>query len=191
MPSQIPLPLATATAASRDNFVVTEGNAAAAAFVDSWPAWAVSAAALCGPESSGKTHLATSWARRSDAQIFDIREFRDDGMAAPGRTVLIDNLDLGRPEISDLALFSLLNRGETVLLAGREAPARWPVKLPDLVSRLGALLTLSLLPLDDDGLAQLALRLFADRQLAIPAAVISRMLVSLERSPAAIRDFVD
>ena len=112
-------------------------------------------------------------------------------MAAPGRTVLIDNLDLGRPEISDLALFSLLNRGETVLLVGRDAPARWPVKLPDLVSRLGALLTLSLLPLDDDGLAQLAVRLFADRQLAIPAAVISRMLVSLERSPAAIRDFVD
>jgi chromosomal replication initiation ATPase DnaA len=39
-------------------------------------------------------------------------------------------------------------------------------------------------------LAALARKLFADRQLQVPEAVIAQMIVSLERSPAAIRDFV-
>ena len=36
----------------------------------------------------------------------------------------------------------------------------------------------------------LAAKLFADRQLVVPDAVIAHMIRSLERSPGAIRDFV-
>ena len=36
----------------------------------------------------------------------------------------------------------------------------------------------------------LAVKLFADRQLAVPEAVVAHMIRSLERSPGAIRDFV-
>jgi len=63
--------------------------------------------------------------------------------------------------------------------------------LPDLASRFSALLALPLWAPDDALLAGIARKLFTDRQLIVPDAVISRMLLSLERSPAAIRDFVD
>jgi chromosomal replication initiation ATPase DnaA len=43
---------------------------------------------------------------------------------------------------------------------------------------------------DDALLAALAAKLFADRQLTVPETVIQRMVHGLERSPAAIRDFV-
>ena len=38
------------------------------------------------------------------------------------------------------ALFALLERGQPLLLTGREAPAAWPARLPDLASRFRALL---------------------------------------------------
>jgi chromosomal replication initiation ATPase DnaA len=36
----------------------------------------------------------------------------------------------------------------------------------------------------------LARKLFADRQLSVPDAVVTQMIRALERSPAAVRDFV-
>jgi chromosomal replication initiation ATPase DnaA len=43
---------------------------------------------------------------------------------------------------------------------------------------------------DDALLMGLAVKLFADRQLTVPEAVVGHMIRSLERSPGAIRDFV-
>jgi chromosomal replication initiation ATPase DnaA len=94
----------------------------------------------------------------------------------------------------DRALFALLENAATgtpILLTGREPPALWSSTLPDLSSRFSALLALPLWAPDDRLLAGIARKLFADRQLLVPDAVISHMLRSLERSPAAIRDFVD
>jgi chromosomal replication initiation ATPase DnaA len=190
-PSQLALPLATDPALSRDDFVVAPGNARAVAFIDSWPAWPVSAAALHGPPGCGKTHLAKVWADRAQAEIVDARAL-DDLIAAelPTRAIFVDNVDLADPAERDSALFSLFNRGEAMLVVGREPPSDWPVLLPDLASRFRALLTFSMWAPDDALLGALARKLFSDRQLRVPDAVIDRMIASLERSPASIRDFV-
>lgn len=190
-PSQLTLPLATDPSLSRDDFVVVPGNAEAVAFIDSWPAWPAPGAALHGPTGCGKTHLAWVWAQRAQAEIVDARSL-DDRLAAqlPAGAIVIDNADLADPTERDSALFSLLNRGEAMLLLGREPPSRWPVLLPDLASRFRALLAFSLWAPDDALLGALARKLFADRQLRVPDSVIDRMIVSLERSPASIRDFV-
>jgi chromosomal replication initiation ATPase DnaA len=62
--------------------------------------------------------------------------------------------------------------------------------LPDLVSRVRALLAFPLWAPDDALLMGLAVKLFADRQLQVPENVVLHMVRSLERSPAAVRDFV-
>ena len=62
--------------------------------------------------------------------------------------------------------------------------------MPDLVSRVRALLAFALWAPDDALLMGLAVKLFADRQLAVPESVVAHMIRSLERSPEAIRDFV-
>jgi chromosomal replication initiation ATPase DnaA len=191
-PSQLALPLAMDPALSRDDFVVAPGNADAIAFVDSWPAWTTSAAALHGPSGCGKSHLARVWADRAKARIVDARSLDDQlaGQVSSG-PVVVDNVDLADPAERDSALFSLFNHGEAMLLIGREPPSNWPVLFPDLASRFRALLTFSLWAPDDALLSALARKLFSDRQLRAPDSVIKRMIVSLERSPASIRDFVN
>ena len=107
-----------------------------------------------------------------------------------GRAVAVEDVDAVSNSVHDASLFALLNRTEPLLLTGREPPASWPASLPDLASRYGAILAFPLWKPDDSLLAALTRKLFTDRQLAVPDAVIMRILRSVERSPAAIRDFV-
>lgn len=192
MARQLPLALSTAPAVSRDDFIVTASNAEAVAFIDSWPRWSVSSAALVGPAGCGKSHLGLVWANHARATLVDARRL-DDQLAArvPAGPVLIDNVDQAAPAERDGALFSIFNRGEPTLLIGRQPSADWPVLLPDLASRFRALLVFPLWAPDDALLAALAQKLFADRQLHVGTDVVDRMIASLERSPASIREFVE
>jgi chromosomal replication initiation ATPase DnaA len=189
---QLPLPFTTEPSRAREDFIVAPCNEEAVRFIDSWPGWPAPSAALHGPSGSGKTHLVHAWAEKSGAAIVDASLFDDRRLHAldPARPVAVENVDLAPAAVRDSALFALLNTGTAVLLTGREHPRDWPVLLPDLASRLKAMLAFALWQPDDALLEGLAKKLFADRQLKVPDAVVARMVVSLERSPSAIRDFV-
>ena len=75
-----------------------------------------------------------------------------------------------------------------MLLAAREPPARWPVRLPDLASRLRAMTAAQILPADDDLLRDLLSRLLSDRQLPVPEPVQHYLLSRLPRTAAALRE---
>ena len=78
-----------------------------------------------------------------------------------------------------------------VLLSGRTAPARWPVRLPDLSSRLRAITAVEIGPPDDRSAGALLIRLLADRQLRGQSdAVQEWLLLRLPRSPAVLREAV-
>jgi chromosomal replication initiation ATPase DnaA len=190
---QIPLPLETPARLSREDFIAGPGNSAALGMIDAWPNWPAPAAALFGPAGSGKTHLAGVWAARAQAQVVVPQALDTAALAAiaPHQPLAIEDVDHAPlPPAAETALFVLIERGQSLLLTGRETPAAWPVQLPDLSSRYRALLAFPLWAPDDGLLAALAKKLFADRQLAVPDAVVSQMVRLLERSPAAIRDFV-
>jgi chromosomal replication initiation ATPase DnaA len=189
--SQLPLPLATPPSLTREDFVVAPGNAEAVAFIDTWPDWPANAAALHGPSASGKSHLAAIWASRANAETIDARALDDRAAARLAEAVVVENVDAAPAPERDSALFALFNRGGALLLTGREPPKDWPVLLPDLASRFRALLAFPLWAPDDALLAALARKLFADRQLRVPDSVVEGMIVTLERSPAAIRDLVE
>jgi len=193
MPSQLPLPLETRRDFTREDFIVASGNSAAVGFVDAYPVWPSPAAALYGPAGSGKSHLASVWAARVGARIVEAAAL-EEAVLAQGSTVqglAVENVD--REPLSAAAetvLFALIERGQPMLLTGREAPSAWPARLPDLASRFRALLAFGLWAPDDALLGALARKLFADRQLSVPDAVVTQMIRALERSPAAVRDFV-
>jgi chromosomal replication initiation ATPase DnaA len=84
----------------------------------------------------------------------------------------------------------MLEGGSPLLLTGRAAPAVWPVSLPDLASRYRALVAFGLEASDEALLMALAVKLFADRQVQVPEAVVSHLLRNLERSPAALHDLI-
>ncbi|HEY0282292.1 MAG TPA: hypothetical protein VGC27_06695 [Rhizomicrobium sp.] len=191
MPSQLPLPLETRRDFTREDFIVAAGNSAAVGFVDSFPAWPSPAAALYGPAGSGKSHLAAVWAAKSGARIVEA-EALDEAVLAQGSAALaVENVDHAPlSAAAETALFALIERGRPLLLTGREAPSAWPARLPDLVSRFRALLGFGLWAPDDALLEALARKLFADRQLSVPDTVVTQIIRALERSPAAMRDFV-
>lgn len=83
-------------------------------------------------------------------------------------------------------LFHLCNRlrtgGGTLLVTGRNAPARWGLRLPDLASRLGVAGVARLEPPDDELLSAVLLKLFADRQVEVSPDLVDYLLPRMERS---------
>jgi chromosomal replication initiation ATPase DnaA len=186
MPAQLVLPLEPNNAMTRADFIVAPSNARAFAFLDSFPAWSVPVAALYGPSASGKTHLARIWAERAGAALLDARDFPD---AVEGPAV-VENIDSAPGFAHEAGLFAMLERGSPLLLTGRDAPSTWPVMLPDLGSRFRAMLAFELGAPDEALLMALAVKLFADRQVSVPEGVVTHLVRTLERSPAALRDFI-
>jgi chromosomal replication initiation ATPase DnaA len=183
---QFVLPIPPRDNLSRNDFLAAPGNARALTFLESFPAWPVPAAALHGPSASGKSHLARIWAQISGATVIRAADLGE----APSGAVVVEDVDAVAGFTHEPALFALFERGDPLLLTGRAAPVTWTVGLPDLASRYTALLAFGLGAPDDDLLAGLAVKLFADRQLTVPDSVIRLMVERLARDPSAIRDFV-
>ena len=182
--TQLVLPLETRSAFGRADFIVVAANQQAVAFIDSWPGWPAAAAALFGPPASGKSHLAAVWAARSEAVVLEAAALE---AGVPDGPLVVENVG---PDTAEAPLFALLERGAPLLLTAQIAPAEWPFALPDLKSRAKALLAFPLWAPDEALLMGLAVKLFADRQVQVPESVVRHMIGALERSPAAIRDFV-
>ncbi len=183
---QLPLPIIPRPRLTRADFIAAPGNERALAFLESWPRWPAPAAVLHGPPASGKSHLVQIWAALSGATVVAAAELAE----APDGAVAVEDLDAAPGTGHERALFSLFERGTPLLLTGRTSPRGWRVELPDLASRYGAAISFDLGAPDDALLAGLAAKLFADRQLQVPEAVIRLMIERLARSPEAIRDFV-
>lgn len=184
---QLVLPIAPGPKLTRADFIPAPGNLRALTFLESWPRWPAPAAVLHGPPASGKSHLAQIWASLSGAPVIAAAML---GGAVPEGALVVEDIDTAPGAAHEQALFALFERGTPLLLTGRQPPASWGVELPDLASRYRAALAFDLGAPDDALLAALAAKLFADRQLQVPEAVIRLMIERLDRSPAAIRDLV-
>lgn len=163
---QLPLPLAYRPATGAADFVHAAANADAVRWLDGPPA---PRTLLIGPAASGKTHLGRLFAARH-------------------RALLCDDADLTEQE----PLFHAWNAASTavpVLFIARALPRMW-VTLPDLASRLAATPTLVIGPPDEDLLAALLVKQFADRGVRIDASVVAFIVVRIERSFAAVAETV-
>jgi chromosomal replication initiation ATPase DnaA len=189
MPLQLPLPFEHQPSYEPSDFIAACSNREALAWLDaSWPDQRL---ALFGPPGCGKSHMLRIWQRRTGAALLTGPTLTNlDQIPLTGALVL-DDADAIADET---LLFHLLNtsrdRGLCLLLAARTPPARWPVRLPDLSSRLRAFTAVEIAPPDDELLAALLRRLVADRQLAMSQPAQDWVLHHLPRSPAALREAV-
>lgn len=189
MMRQLRLELRRPVSFAREEFVTGPSNAQAVATLDAWPRWPAGALALIGPEGAGKTHLAQGWAQSVDAVIID--RLAPDILAADGRPVLVEDVDQG---IDDEALFHLINiagRSERgLLLTARSAPAGWTAALPDLRSRLNALMVAEIEEPDDEVLEGALRRFFRERSIRPPQDIFPYLLRRMERSIPYAREIV-
>ncbi|MGB3688508.1 MAG: chromosomal replication initiator DnaA [Jannaschia helgolandensis] len=191
--TQLSISLPRLDARGRDDFMISTSNATALALLDSWPDWPDRRLALIGPEGCGKSHLAQIWAGDTGATTLPATGLR--AAQAPDLAkgpLVIEDADRG---VDEEALFHLWNAcaqtGHGLLLTGRTPPSDWPVKLPDLKSRLSSLTPAPIDDPDDTLLSVVLLKLFADRQLQVKPALIGFLLPRMERSFAAARALVD
>jgi len=198
MMSQLPLDLGHRTALGGADFHVAASNREAVAWLDRWPDWPAGGLAVHGPPGSGKTHLAHVWIDRAGACLIGPAELAglDPHRVAAVGPVAIDSLgEAALDAEAERQLLHLYNAlvasGRTLLLLGRRPPARWPLSLADLRSRLVALPAVAMAMPDDELFAAVLGKLFADRQLTVGAEVLRYLGARIERSFESARDIVD
>jgi chromosomal replication initiation ATPase DnaA len=188
------LDLGARTAYGLEDFLVAESNRAAVAWVDAWPDWPGGALALTGPAGSGKTHLAQMWRARSNARPIDPASLATrppPELIGDAPALLLDGLAAPVPERPLLHLLNhLAEQRRHLLIVAREPPARWAIALPDLGSRLAALPAVAIGAPDDALLGAVIVKLFHDRQLAVPTEVVDYLLARMERSLSAAQNLV-
>jgi chromosomal replication initiation ATPase DnaA len=190
---QLPLPFSPARSFAAADFVPGAANEDARAWISRWPDWPQRRLALWGPAGSGKSHLAAIWRARSGAVLLDgagLAATPPDAAPAlppPGGAILVEDAcaaPQGRP------LLHLLNAaaeaGTSVLLTARQPPARWPVALPDLRSRLAAMATAAISAPDEALVEAVLAKLLADRQVSLRPELVSFLALRLPRDFATI-----
>lgn len=194
---QLPLDLPVRAARGRCAFFVAPANALAVARIEAWRDWPAGKLALVGPEGAGKTHLVQVWTDLAGAAVLDAAGLTgtDPAGLAARHAVAVEDVDrIAGDAGAETVLLHLHNllaaAGGRLLLTARTAPGAWRMRLPDLASRMQATATARLDPPDDALLAAVLVKLFADRQLAVPPALIPYLVTHMERSFAAAADTV-
>ena len=186
---QLALPIEPAPSSyATEDFLPDQSNAEARAWLAEPARWPNGRLLVFGPPGVGKTHLLRATADRRGWRVLDGPSLR--GLPPPGPAAL-DDADCVPDEA---ALFHLINlcaeRGDPLLLAAREPPARWRIGLPDLASRLRATTAIGIGHPGDELLAALLSKLLADRQLRMAPEVQSWLLARLPREAAALAEAV-
>lgn len=186
------LPLQSDQPEGAAGFVVSDCNRVAVEALDGWPNLIGGVMAVCGPAGCGKSRLGQVWAERvgavalhgAEAALIDPRELE-------GRPVLLDRA----MDVDDETLFHLINltqaTGGALLLISRPAPSAWQVDLPDLRSRLAAVISVPMEAPDDTVLAAMLEARFAERGIRPARDVIPYLLRRIDRSAAAAADVVE
>ncbi|WP_075290360.1 DnaA regulatory inactivator HdaA [Pararhizobium arenae] len=190
---QLPLAFGHEPQTGRDDLLVSDPLSAAISIVDNWPNWPSPVVILAGPVGSGKSHLASIWREKSEAVDIHPTAGSDASVIAAANAVLFEDAD--RRGFDDTALFHVINsvreNGSYLLITSRLWPMSWPVELPDLRSRLKAATVVEIGEPDDELLAQVLVKLFADRQLFIDDKLVAYIVARMERSLDAAQKVVE
>ena len=191
-PDQMRLPLQSDLPEGAAGFVVSDSNRAAVEALADWPNLIGGVMAVCGPEGSGKSRLGQVWAERvGAAAVHGAEAALVDPLEIEGRPVLLDDA----MQADDETLFHLINLaqspGGALLLIDRPAPSAWEVRLPDLRSRLDAVISVPVEAPDDVVLAAMLEARFAERGIRPAKDVIPYLLRRIDRSAAAAAAVVE
>jgi len=167
------------------DFLAADCNAEALTFLDHTADWPQRRLALWGPAGCGKTHLLHLWAQRQGALLVAGPSLR---LTPPEHPLAIDDADAAPEQPLLHTLNAAAEAGLPVLLAARDAPARWPVRLADLASRLRAVTAVPIRLADDSLLRALLVRLLLERQMTVSEPVQQFLLLHLPRTPGAMRE---
>jgi chromosomal replication initiation ATPase DnaA len=195
--AQLVLDLAPRPAHGREEFLVSNSNSEAVAWIDRWPEWPIQTTGLNihGPAASGKTHLAAVWRARSMAPMVSEPIASNDSvpdLLGAVRDIVIDGLTPDWPGEPILHLHNLVaERGGAVLVVTRVPTAQMDLRPLDLASRLAAMPSVAIGDPDDALIVGVMSKLFRDRQLQVARDVLEYMASRMRRSLSEAARLVD
>ncbi|KAF0145201.1 MAG: regulatory inactivation of DnaA Hda protein, partial [Rhodospirillaceae bacterium] len=134
------------------------------------------------------------FARRSGAVVVEAARLTPEQpprLVTGQRPVAVEDADQTGDETALLHLFNLARESHAALLLTADMPpARWPLRLPDLRSRLNAQPAAAIAEPDDALMTAVLVKMFADRQIHVNEECLAYLLRRMERSFAAARDVV-
>jgi hypothetical protein len=189
---QMRLPLQRDLPEGAEGFVVSDCNRAAVDALADWPNPIGGVMAICGPAGCGKSRLGQIWAERVGAVAIQGAEAAlIDPLGLEGRPVLLDPAR----DVDDETLFHLINLaqspGGALLMVARSAPSSWEATLPDLRSRLDAVMSVPMEVPDDAVLSAMLEARFAERGIRPQKDVVPYLVRRIDRSAAAAADVVE
>ncbi len=189
---QMRLPLQRDLPEGAEGFVVSDCNRAAVEALADWPNPIGGVMAICGPAGCGKSRLGQIWAERVGAVAIQGAEAAlIDPLGLEGRPVLLDPAR----DVDDETLFHLINLaqapGGALLLVARSAPSSWAATLPDLRSRLDAVISMPMEAPDDTVLSAMLAARFAERGIRPQKDVVPYLVRRIDRSAAAAAEVVE
>jgi len=189
---QMRLPLQRDLPEGAEGFVVSDCNRAAVEALADWPNPIGGVMAICGPAGCGKSRLGQIWAERVGAVAIQGAEAAlIDPLGLEGRPVLLDPAR----DVDDETLFHLINLaqapGGALLLVARSAPSSWEATLPDLRSRLDAVISVPMEVPDDAVLSAMLEARFAERGIRPQKDVVPYLVRRIDRSAAAAAEVVE
>ena len=208
---KLPLPETSNEAFDKKNFLRLKANAKAFDALLEWQAhsainsqkskqtqtFAPQIFALSGPAKCGKSYLGEIWRAQQGAvpitpQI--LQSTQNDVLKKMALKPMWldcahnDNLDNASVEL-EKKLYALYNsitqnpeKNLALLITSRIPPAKWKLKLPDLKSRMRAIVSHSINELDDNDSLKLLQQIFRARQLNVDQRVYTYLVRRIERS---------
>ncbi len=190
------LPLVRGPSYCATDFIVCSANRQAWDSIHGDVAWPQGRLLLIGPAGSGKSHLASIWARRRQARVVDYKALGalSTWQFGTWRRVAVENaFGLGDVQC-ETALFRLCEMAASqdgLLLMTSRPFADGEISLADLRSRIGSTRLVQLHPPDRELLAALLVKLFADRQLSVAKEIVRYIVDRMECSYGDADDLVN
>jgi chromosomal replication initiation ATPase DnaA len=173
----------------RESFIRSESNEAAWRACHAWLESGEPALIICGPEGSGKTHLAHVLAEDCKA-VFLAAEYFGDNETPGAELVVIDDMPANDPRGFLAALENSAAAGKRMILAGRGHPSEWAQGLKDLRTRLEAMPRAVLEEPGETLIGAVIAKGFRDRQISVSPEVVKFAALRLSRTFAAAHAFV-
>ncbi len=181
---QMALTLPFQRALTRSDFCVSACNAEAVGWVDGWPNWPFHCLLIYGDSGCGKTHLAHIF---SDFKIGAADLSTADFSSFPQK-IVVENIDALTDETALFHLYNFaLETGRFIILTARQIPQ---FQLPDLQSRMQAMLKVRIQAPDDELMFALLLKGFFERHMLVEVGVLEYIIKNSERSFTAIQGFL-
>jgi len=193
--TQYPMPLAHAVSYAPQDFIQNDALSALLQQLAGWQAWQDAAWLLVGAQGSGKTHLLHTLAATTNLHWITrstLGDIPSENLLKPGALNVIEDIDTAT---DDAALAQAINvaraGGRALLLTSNLPVASMQGRLPDVVSRLKSLPTVSL-PAPDEALLMAVMhKRLSDLQWRVAPEVVQYVVTRLPREFVALQHFIE